>query len=92
LKDGEVRDQETERSSIVPNSDGTYYTWVSIEAHPGEQDKCRCRVEHASLAEPGVFLWEPEPNLLAFILGMVIAVLAVIAIIVFLIWKYRSGK
>ncbi|NXV81987.1 HA1F protein, partial [Atlantisia rogersi] len=57
LKDGEVRDQETERGSIVPNSDGTYNTWVSIEAHPGEQDKYRCRVEHASLGEPGVFAW-----------------------------------
>ncbi|KAM6248869.1 class I histocompatibility antigen, F10 alpha chain-like [Porphyrio hochstetteri] len=57
LKDGEVRDQETERGSIVPNSDGTYYTWVSIEARPGEQDKYQCRVEHASLGEPGVFAW-----------------------------------
>uniref|UniRef100_A0A8C3KD73 Ig-like domain-containing protein n=1 Tax=Calidris pygmaea TaxID=425635 RepID=A0A8C3KD73_9CHAR len=49
LKDGEVRDQETERGDTVPNSDGTYYTWASIEANPGEKDKYRCRVEHASL-------------------------------------------
>ena len=57
LKDGEVRDQETERGSIAPNSDGTYYTWASIEARPEEKDKYRCRVEHASLPEPGLFAW-----------------------------------
>ncbi|KFP16464.1 Class I histocompatibility antigen, F10 alpha chain, partial [Egretta garzetta] len=57
LKDGEVRDQETERGGIVPNSDGTYYTWASIEARPEEKDKYRCRVEHASLGEPGLFVW-----------------------------------
>ncbi|KAM6228121.1 class I histocompatibility antigen, F10 alpha chain-like [Porphyrio hochstetteri] len=97
LKDGEVRDQETEQGSIVPNSDGTYYTWVSIEAHPGEQDKYRCRVEHASLAEPGVFVWgesEPESNPLSIVLGVVvpIAILAVITITGFIIWKYRSAS
>uniref|UniRef100_A0A8C3KRL8 Ig-like domain-containing protein n=1 Tax=Calidris pygmaea TaxID=425635 RepID=A0A8C3KRL8_9CHAR len=57
LKDGEVRDQETERGGTVPNSDGTYYTWVSIEANPGEKDKYRCRVEHASLPEAEVYAW-----------------------------------
>lgn len=57
LKDGEVRDHETERGSIAPNSDGTYYTWASITARPEEKDKYRCRVEHASLPEPGLFAW-----------------------------------
>ncbi|KFW61025.1 Class I histocompatibility antigen, F10 alpha chain, partial [Pygoscelis adeliae] len=57
LKNGEVRDQETERGSIVPNSDGTYYTWASIEARPEDKDKYRCRVEHASMLEPGLFAW-----------------------------------
>lgn len=57
LKDGEFRDQETEQGSIAPNSDGTYYTWASIEALPEEKDKYRCRVEHASLPKPGLFMW-----------------------------------
>ncbi|KGL87058.1 Class I histocompatibility antigen, F10 alpha chain, partial [Charadrius vociferus] len=57
LKDGEVRDQETEWGSIVPNSDGTYYTWASIDALPEEKDKYRCRVEHASLPEPVLYAW-----------------------------------
>ncbi|XP_069630038.1 class I histocompatibility antigen, F10 alpha chain-like isoform X2 [Haliaeetus albicilla] len=94
LKDGEVRDQETERGSIAPNSDGTYYTWASIEALPEEKDKYRCRVEHASLPEPGLFMWETESNLLTIILVVVaVAILLVIAIIAgFILWKYKSGR
>uniref|UniRef100_A0A8D0FW01 Ig-like domain-containing protein n=1 Tax=Strix occidentalis caurina TaxID=311401 RepID=A0A8D0FW01_STROC len=57
LKGGKVRDQETERGSVAPNSDGTYYTWASIEARPEEKDEYRCRVEHASLPEPRLFAW-----------------------------------
>ncbi|XP_063174826.1 class I histocompatibility antigen, F10 alpha chain-like isoform X2 [Chroicocephalus ridibundus] len=92
LKDGEVRDQETEWGSVAPNSDGTYYTWASIEARPGEQDKYRCRVEHASLPEPGLYAWETESNLWAIVLGVAVAVLAVAAICGFVVWKRKSGK
>nr|ALP32500.1 BF2 [Nipponia nippon] len=93
LKAGEVRDQETEWGSIAPNSDGTYYTWASIEARPEEKDKYRCRVEHASLAEPGVFAWEPESNLLTIVVAVAVAILAVIAVIAgFAFWKYKLGK
>ncbi|KAM9211350.1 class I histocompatibility antigen, F10 alpha chain-like [Leptosomus discolor] len=93
LKDGEVRDQETERGSVAPNSDGTYYTWASIEVRPEERDKYRCCVEHASLPEPGVFAWEPESNLLAIVVGVAVAVLVVFAVIAgFILWKYKSEK
>ncbi|XP_042649949.1 class I histocompatibility antigen, F10 alpha chain-like [Tyto alba] len=94
LKGGEVRDQETQWGSVAPNSDGTYYTWASIEARPEEKDKYRCRVEHASLAEPGLFAWEPESNLLVIVLGVVAAVLVAVAAIVvgFAVWKQKSEK
>nr|ARA68496.1 MHC class I antigen [Egretta eulophotes] len=93
LKDGEVRDQETERGGIVPNSDGTCYTWASIEARPEEKDKYRCRVEHASLGEPGLFVWEPESNLLTIVVAVAAAILAVITIIAgVVLWKHKSGK
>ncbi|KFQ29111.1 Class I histocompatibility antigen, F10 alpha chain, partial [Mesitornis unicolor] len=51
------RDQQTEWGSIAPNSDGTFYTWASIEARPEEKDKYRCRVDHVSLREPSLFAW-----------------------------------
>uniref|UniRef100_A0A8C3PSY9 Ig-like domain-containing protein n=1 Tax=Calidris pygmaea TaxID=425635 RepID=A0A8C3PSY9_9CHAR len=95
LKDGEVRDQETERGGTVPNSDGTYYTWVSIEANPGEKDKYRCRVEHASLPEAEVYAWgepETESNLVAIVAGVAVAILAVAAICGLAVWKQKSGK
>ncbi|KAM9592042.1 class I histocompatibility antigen, F10 alpha chain-like [Morphnus guianensis] len=93
LKDGEVRDQETEWGSIAPNSDGTYYTWASIEALPEEKDKYRCRVEHASLPEPGLFMWETESKLFTVILAVAAAILLVIAIVAgFAFWKYKSGR
>ncbi|KAK4805533.1 hypothetical protein QYF61_004472 [Mycteria americana] len=81
LKDGEVRDQDTEWGSVAPNSNGTYYTWASIEARPEEKDMYRCRVEHASLPEPVLFVWGPESNLFTIVLVVAVAILAVIAII-----------
>uniref|UniRef100_A0A672U6H4 Ig-like domain-containing protein n=1 Tax=Strigops habroptila TaxID=2489341 RepID=A0A672U6H4_STRHB len=57
LKDGEIRDQDTLWGSIAPNSDGTYYTWASIEANPRDKDRFRCQVEHASLLQPGLYAW-----------------------------------
>ncbi|KAM6288779.1 LOW QUALITY PROTEIN: class I histocompatibility antigen, F10 alpha chain-like [Aegotheles albertisi] len=82
LKDGEVRDQETEWGSIAPNSDGTYYLMASIEAKPEEKDKYRCRVDHASLPEPGLYAWEPESNLVTIEVAVAVVILAVVLAIV----------
>uniref|UniRef100_UPI0031384A90 MHC class I antigen n=1 Tax=Anas platyrhynchos TaxID=8839 RepID=UPI0031384A90 len=57
LKDGVVQEQETQRGSTVPNSDGTYHIWATIDVLPGDRDKYQCRVEHASLPQPGLFSW-----------------------------------
>ncbi|NXW82267.1 HA1F protein, partial [Alopecoenas beccarii] len=92
LKDGEVRDQDTEWGSIAPNSDGTYYTWASIEARPEDKDKYRCRVDHVSLPKPLIFASEPESNLLIILLAVAAAILVVASIVGFAVWKYRSGK
>ncbi|KAM7074450.1 LOW QUALITY PROTEIN: class I histocompatibility antigen, F10 alpha chain-like [Ciconia maguari] len=81
LKDGEVRDQDTEWGSVALNSNSTHYTWASIEAHPEEKDMYRCRVEHASLLEPVLLAWEPESILFTIVLVVAVAALAVIAII-----------
>ncbi|NWX11068.1 HA1F protein, partial [Caloenas nicobarica] len=93
LKDGEVRDQDTEWGGVAPNGDGTYYTSASIEARPEDRDKYRCRVDHASLREPLLVASEPEPNPFIIPLAVAAAVLGVVAGIAgFAIWKYRSGK
>lgn len=61
LKDGMVQEQETQRGSTVPNSDGTYHALATIDVLPGDWDKYQCRVEHASLPQPGLFSWG-EPS------------------------------
>ncbi|NXI73278.1 HA1F protein, partial [Anseranas semipalmata] len=93
LKDGVVRDQETQRGSTAPNSDGTYHAWATIDARPGDGDKYQCRVEHASLPEPGLVSWEPQSNLIPIVVGAAVAVVAVIIVLAgFAIWKSKQGK
>ncbi|XP_058024336.1 major histocompatibility complex class I-related gene protein-like isoform X5 [Ahaetulla prasina] len=52
-KDGEVWEKGIFRAGVLPNSDGTYHAWLSIEVDPKEKkDHYRCYVEHAGLSEP----------------------------------------
>ncbi|XP_053158720.1 major histocompatibility complex class I-related gene protein-like isoform X2 [Hemicordylus capensis] len=61
LKDREVWEHETLHGGVVPNSDGTYYTWLSTEVDPKERDCYQCHVEHDALQEPLTMAWEgPE--------------------------------
>ncbi|XP_067169915.1 class I histocompatibility antigen, F10 alpha chain-like [Apteryx mantelli] len=93
LRKGRVQAQETKRGSTAPNSDGTYHAWASIEALAAEKDEYQCRVEHASLPEPGLFSWEPESNLLPIIIGVAVATLIIIVVIAgFAVWNSRSGR
>ncbi|XP_070593125.1 major histocompatibility complex class I-related gene protein-like [Erythrolamprus reginae] len=50
-RDGEVWLEETLQGSVVPNSDGTYYYWISIRINPKERDRYRCHVEHDGLQQ-----------------------------------------
>nr|ADZ31365.1 MHC class I antigen [Gallus gallus] len=95
LKDGAVRGQDAQSGGIMPNGDGTYHTWVTIDAQPGDGDKYQCRVEHASLPQPGLYSWEPpQPNLVPIVAGVAVAIVA-IAIVVgvgFIIYRRHAGK
>ncbi|XP_032061093.1 class I histocompatibility antigen, F10 alpha chain-like isoform X2 [Aythya fuligula] len=92
LKDGVVQEQETQRGSTVPNSDGTYHAWATIDVLPGDWDKYQCRVKHASLPQPGLFSWEPQSNLIPIVVGVAVAVVAVItALAGFAVWKKGNG-
>ncbi|NWX94685.1 HA1F protein, partial [Nothoprocta pentlandii] len=88
LRDGAAQDMETRRSSVAPNGDGTYHAWATIEVLPEHRAQYVCRVEHASLAEPGFYSWEPESGLMPAVIGAVVAVLLVTAVIVgIVVWK-----
>ncbi|XP_042665130.1 class I histocompatibility antigen, F10 alpha chain-like [Centrocercus urophasianus] len=91
MKDGVVQDQETHWGGIVPNSDGTYHALATIDVLPGDGDKYRCHVEHASLLQSSLFSWERQPNLILIVAGVVF-VAVVAAVIGLLAWKCKSGK
>ncbi|XP_061216428.1 class I histocompatibility antigen, F10 alpha chain-like [Neopsephotus bourkii] len=93
LKDGEVRDQDTQWGSIAPNSDGTYYTWASIEASPKDKDRFRCQVEHASLLQPGLYALEAQSNLFSTLLVVAVVMLIIIIIsMMAVLWKRTLDK
>ncbi|XP_015282232.1 PREDICTED: BOLA class I histocompatibility antigen, alpha chain BL3-7-like [Gekko japonicus] len=60
-KDGEDRTPDTLTGGVVPNADGTYHTWLSIEVEAEERGRYRCHVEHDGLQEPLDLAWE-EPS------------------------------
>ncbi|XP_015283590.1 PREDICTED: class I histocompatibility antigen, F10 alpha chain-like isoform X2 [Gekko japonicus] len=73
MKDGEDRKPETMSGGDVPNLDGTYNTWLSIDVDPKERDRYRCQVEHDSLLEPLVLAWEePASHLDLIVIIMII--------------------
>ncbi|XP_015283587.1 PREDICTED: H-2 class I histocompatibility antigen, Q10 alpha chain-like [Gekko japonicus] len=67
MKDREHRTLDTFTEGSLPNLDGTYYTWLSIEVDPKERDLYRCHVEHHSLAEPLDLAWEEPDQLFSFL-------------------------
>ncbi|XP_044839727.1 class I histocompatibility antigen, F10 alpha chain-like isoform X1 [Mauremys mutica] len=97
LRHGGSSEQETVRGGVLPNGDGTYHTWGTVEIDPRERGLYRCRVEHESLAEPLDTAWEPPSRsaLLPALIGAVaVAVAALLAGAAgFVLWRRRrSGK
>ncbi|XP_058024333.1 major histocompatibility complex class I-related gene protein-like isoform X2 [Ahaetulla prasina] len=84
-KDGEVWEKGIFRAGVLPNSDGTYHAWLSIEVDPKEKkDHYRCYVEHAGLSEPLIVALEESANGMGLRTGVLVAVavlfLAVLAL------------
>ncbi|XP_077186792.1 class I histocompatibility antigen, F10 alpha chain-like [Paroedura picta] len=94
MKDGQDRKPETYSGGVVPNLDGTYYTWLSIEVDPQERDLYRCHVEHDSLPEPLDLAWEEPASNLRLIPGIfgVLAALLLVGVGVTCYMRKRKGK
>ncbi|XP_070792370.1 major histocompatibility complex class I-related gene protein-like [Pituophis catenifer annectens] len=76
---------ETLHRNVAPNSDGTYYVWLSIEIDPKERNHFQCHLEHEGLQEPLVLAWKEDTARLSWItVGIVAAITAGIWIL------YRS--
>ncbi|XP_039188199.1 major histocompatibility complex class I-related gene protein-like [Crotalus tigris] len=91
-RDGEACVYETLPRNVAPNSDGTYYVWLSIEIDPKERDHFRCRLEHQGLQEPLILAWKEETARIWWIVNAIGACTILAAgILLFLIcWKRRK--
>ncbi|KAM3844382.1 major histocompatibility complex class I-related gene protein-like isoform 2-T2 [Vipera latastei] len=84
---GENWEQETIRRNVAPNSDGTYYVWISIEIEPKERDRYQCRLEHDGLQEPLVLPFKEETAAIWWKILLGIGIASLGAVFLFLIWK-----
>nr|XP_056722970.1 class I histocompatibility antigen, F10 alpha chain-like [Euleptes europaea] len=80
-KDGEVWHQDTLHGGVVPNSDGTYHTWLSINVDSKERDRFRCHVEHDALQEPLDLAWEVPDSKVGLIVGVLLGVVAAVILV-----------
>nr|AKG62139.1 MHC class I antigen [Sphenodon punctatus] len=81
-------------ANIVPNADGTYHAWATVDvANPKERELYRCYVEHESLSEPLIVSWESDTqSLLIPTLAAAVTVCGLVAVIAGGIWKkMQSG-
>ncbi|XP_015685156.1 major histocompatibility complex class I-related gene protein-like, partial [Protobothrops mucrosquamatus] len=59
-KDGKVYKDKILHRNVAPNSDGTFYVWLSIEIDPKERDRFWCHLEHEGLQGPLVLALKEE--------------------------------
>ncbi|KAM4642025.1 hereditary hemochromatosis protein-like [Discoglossus pictus] len=68
-----------EAKQILPNPDGTYQIRVTVEVTPQEGDSYSCHVDHSSLKEIMIILWDPSKDNTVYIIFGVIALIVIIA-------------
>ncbi|XP_044288559.1 H-2 class I histocompatibility antigen, Q9 alpha chain-like isoform X1 [Varanus komodoensis] len=92
-RDGEVWAQDTFRGLVAPNSDRTYFTWLSIKIDPKDRGRYQCRVGHDSMQDPVGFVWK-EPEVLASNLGVIIGCVAggliLLAAVILSVYFYKK--
>nr|XP_056723200.1 H-2 class I histocompatibility antigen, Q10 alpha chain-like [Euleptes europaea] len=74
-------DQLNSTERVVPNSDGTYHTWLSINIDPKDRNRYQCHVEHDAFPEPVAFAWEKPASNLGLIWGIVMAVMVALVLL-----------
>ncbi|XP_070792394.1 major histocompatibility complex class I-related gene protein-like [Pituophis catenifer annectens] len=95
-RDGEVWLEDTRQGSVAPNSDGTFYYWLSIQIDPKERSRYRCHVEHDGLQEPLDIAMEDDASTGVYFRrgGMVVSVILLVALFIGYIgyWAKKKGK
>ncbi|XP_072845050.2 major histocompatibility complex class I-related protein 1 [Pogona vitticeps] len=95
-KDGEVWMEDTFHAGILLNSDGTYYTWLSVQIDPKDVGLYQCHVDHSGLDEPLAVAWEEtdgtglNTGLIILIVGA--AALVLVMVVVGIILCLKRGR
>ncbi|GCB79535.1 hypothetical protein scyTo_0020220, partial [Scyliorhinus torazame] len=84
------KDGEMYSSGVRPNHDGTYQMEKRTE-YDTESAKYSCKVDHSGLTEPMILFYEPKADsMVPVIVGVVIAVLVLIALAIVGVVIYRK--
>ncbi|XP_053329232.1 class I histocompatibility antigen, F10 alpha chain-like [Spea bombifrons] len=89
-KRNEIDIPSDEAKQVLPNTDGTYQIRVTVEVTPKEGDSYSCHVDHGSLAEPRIVMWDPRKDgsgSTVYIVIGVVAGIAVAAAVGFILWR-----
>ncbi|XP_042309029.1 major histocompatibility complex class I-related gene protein-like isoform X2 [Sceloporus undulatus] len=95
MKDGVNMEQETFRAGVVPNSDGTYHTWLRIMIDPKERGRFRCHVEHDGLPTPLDVAWEApaaSASNVGLMAGVIIAVSLLVAVFGITVYVHKQKR
>ncbi|XP_053329213.1 class I histocompatibility antigen, F10 alpha chain-like isoform X2 [Spea bombifrons] len=94
-KRNEIDIPSDEAKQVLPNTDGTYQIRVTVEVTPKEGDSYSCHVDHGSLEEPRIVMWDPRKggsSSAVYIVIGVVAGIAVAAAVGFILWKRRGTR
>ncbi|XP_014653166.1 PREDICTED: T-cell surface glycoprotein CD1a-like isoform X1 [Ceratotherium simum simum] len=84
---GEQEYMGTQRSDILPNADGTWYLWKSLDVEATEAAGLSCRVRHSSLGGQDIILYWRHHNSMVLIFLAVIVPLVLLTGLAFSLWK-----
>ncbi|XP_023564355.1 class I histocompatibility antigen, Gogo-OKO alpha chain-like isoform X2 [Octodon degus] len=79
-RDGQDLTQAMDPEETRPDGSGTFQKRVDMVVPSGEEQKYTCHVQHEGLSEPHTLRWESPPQPPSPILGVVTAVIVLVAV------------